>query len=109
MEIKMDLKRIKILMTSLFIFTLCSLLLPFSTQASSRGNTVISDLSHQSGKPGAYRALIIGITIIKTRRFGSVEHSGFGLGFERLLMLMTGISNNRDVILFTRTPSSIEF
>ena len=46
---------------------------------------------------------------IDSRRFGSVEHSGFGLGFERLLMLMTGISNIRDVIPFPRTPNSIEF
>lgn len=44
-----------------------------------------------------------------SRRFGSVEHSGFGLGFERLLMLLTGIKNIRDVIPFPRTPNSIEF
>jgi len=43
------------------------------------------------------------------RRFGTVEHSGFGLGFERLLMLITGISNIRDVIPFPRTPNSLEF
>jgi asparaginyl-tRNA synthetase len=46
---------------------------------------------------------------LDSRRFGSVEHSGFGLGFERLLMLVTGISNIRDVIPFPRTPKSIEF
>ena len=46
---------------------------------------------------------------LDSRRFGSVEHSGFGLGFERLLMLVTGITNIRDVIPFPRTPSSIEF
>lgn len=46
---------------------------------------------------------------IDSRRFGSVEHSGFGLGFERLLMLTTGISNIRDVIPFPRTPDSIDF
>lgn len=46
---------------------------------------------------------------LDSRRFGSVEHSGFGLGFERMLMLMTGISNIRDVIPFPRTPNSIEF
>ncbi|WP_300672057.1 asparagine--tRNA ligase [Desulfoluna sp.] len=44
-----------------------------------------------------------------SRRFGSVPHSGFGLGFERLLMLLTGISNIRDVIAFPRTPGSIDF
>jgi len=46
---------------------------------------------------------------LDSRRFGSVEHSGFGLGFERLLMLVTGISNIRDVVPFPRTPNSIEF
>jgi asparaginyl-tRNA synthetase len=46
---------------------------------------------------------------LDARRYGSVEHSGFGLGFERLLMLVTGISNIRDVIPFPRTPNSIEF
>ena len=46
---------------------------------------------------------------LDSRRFGSVEHSGFGLGFERLLMLVTGIRNIRDVIPFPRTPNSIEF
>lgn len=43
------------------------------------------------------------------RRFGTVPHSGFGLGFERLLMLLTGISNIRDVLPFPRTPRSLEF
>ena len=46
---------------------------------------------------------------LDARRYGTVEHSGFGLGFERLLMLVTGISNIRDVIPFPRTPNSIEF
>jgi len=46
---------------------------------------------------------------LESRQFGTVPHSGFGLGFERLLMLVTGISNIRDVIPFPRTPSSIEF
>jgi asparaginyl-tRNA synthetase len=43
------------------------------------------------------------------RRFGSVPHAGFGMGFERLLMMLTGISNIRDVIPFPRTPGSLEF
>ena len=43
------------------------------------------------------------------RRYGSVPHSGFGLGFERLVMLVTGISNIRDVLPFPRTPRSLEF
>jgi len=46
---------------------------------------------------------------LDSRRFGTVPHSGFGLGFERLLMLVTGIKNIRDVIPFPRTPGSIEF
>ncbi|MGL4722664.1 MAG: asparagine--tRNA ligase [Desulfovibrionaceae bacterium] len=43
------------------------------------------------------------------RRFGSVPHAGFGLGFERLLMMLTGISNIRDVLPFPRTPGNLEF
>lgn len=46
---------------------------------------------------------------LDSRRYGTVPHSGFGLGFERLLMLITGVSNIRDVIPFPRTPGSIEF
>jgi len=46
---------------------------------------------------------------LDSRKFGSVPHSGFGLGFERFLMLITGISNIRDVIPFPRTPGSIDF
>ena len=46
---------------------------------------------------------------LDSRRYGSVEHSGFGMGFERLLMLVTGITNIRDVIPFPRTPRNIEF
>ena len=46
---------------------------------------------------------------IEARKYGSVEHSGFGLGFERLLMLVTGIRNIRDVIPFPRTPKNVEF
>ena len=46
---------------------------------------------------------------IDSRRFGSVPHSGFGLGFERMVMFVTGISNIRDVIPFPRTPKSIDF
>jgi asparaginyl-tRNA synthetase len=46
---------------------------------------------------------------LDTRRFGSAPHSGFGLGFERLLMFVTGMSNIRDVIPFPRTPKNAEF
>ena len=44
-----------------------------------------------------------------TRRFGSVPHSGFGLGFERLLLFITGMQNIRDVIPFPRTPKNAEY
>jgi len=43
------------------------------------------------------------------RRYGTVTHSGFGLGFERLVMLITGLENIRDSIPFPRTPKSAEF
>ncbi len=43
------------------------------------------------------------------RRYGTVPHSGFGLGFERMLMFITGVANIRDVIPFARTPGSAEF
>lgn len=46
---------------------------------------------------------------LDTRRFGTAIHSGFGLGFERLVLFVTGMSNVRDVIPFPRTPSSAEF
>ena len=46
---------------------------------------------------------------LESRKFGSVPHSGFGLGFERFLMFITGVSNIRDVIPFPRTPGHIEF
>jgi len=46
---------------------------------------------------------------LDSRRYGTVPHSGFGMGFERLLMLITGIRNIRDVLPFPRTPGSIEF
>lgn len=46
---------------------------------------------------------------LDTRRFGSVPHAGFGLGFERMIMFVTGMSNIRDVIPFPRTPQNAEF
>ncbi|WP_396194710.1 asparagine--tRNA ligase [Flavobacterium sp.] len=46
---------------------------------------------------------------LDTRRFGSAVHSGFGLGFERLVLFVTGMSNIRDVIPFPRTPQNAEF
>jgi asparaginyl-tRNA synthetase len=46
---------------------------------------------------------------LDTRRFGSCPHAGFGLGFERLVMFVTGMTNVRDVIAFPRTPKNCEF
>jgi len=46
---------------------------------------------------------------LETRKFGSAPHSGFGLGFERLILFVTGMSNIRDVIPFPRTPQNAEF
>lgn len=46
---------------------------------------------------------------VDLRRFGTVPHAGFGLGFERLLMFVTGVHNIRDVIPFPRTPGSADF
>ncbi|MDR0370515.1 MAG: asparagine--tRNA ligase [Prevotellaceae bacterium] len=46
---------------------------------------------------------------LETRRFGSVPHSGFGLGLDRFLQFVTGMSNIRDVIPFPRTPNNVEF
>lgn len=46
---------------------------------------------------------------LETRKFGSAPHSGFGLGFERLMLFITGMANIRDVIPFPRTPQNAEF
>ena len=46
---------------------------------------------------------------LETRKFGTCKHSGFGLGFERLVMFVTGMTNIRDVIPFPRTPNNAEF
>jgi asparaginyl-tRNA synthetase len=46
---------------------------------------------------------------LDTRRFGTVPHAGFGLGFERMVQFVTGMNNIRDVIAFPRTPGSAEF
>jgi asparaginyl-tRNA synthetase len=46
---------------------------------------------------------------LDTRRFGTCPHAGFGLGFERLVLFVTGMTNIRDVIAFPRTPNNCEF
>ena len=43
------------------------------------------------------------------RKYGTVPHAGFGLGFERLIMLVTGVKNIRDVIPFPRVPGNCDF
>jgi len=61
------------------------------------------------------RALEVGIHeedlwwYLDTRRFGNCPHAGFGLGFERLILFITGMGNIRDVIPFPRTPKNAEF
>jgi hypothetical protein len=69
----MDINRFKQAIVSLLMIPICTWLLPSSIQASSRGIKVISDLSHQSGKLGAYRALIIGINDYKDPRIPDLE------------------------------------
>jgi asparaginyl-tRNA synthetase len=46
---------------------------------------------------------------VDLRKYGTVPHAGFGLGFERLLMFLTCVSNIRDVIPYARTPGNAEF
>ena len=46
---------------------------------------------------------------LELRKYGSVKHAGFGMGFERMIMYLTGISNIRDVLPFPRTTGTAEF
>ena len=46
---------------------------------------------------------------LEIRKYGGAKHSGFGMGFDRILMYITGMGNIRDVIPFPRTPKSAEF
>jgi asparaginyl-tRNA synthetase len=46
---------------------------------------------------------------LESRKFGTAPHAGFGLGFERLVLFVTGMANIRDVIPFPRTPKNAEF
>ena len=63
-------------------------------------NTLL-DRMHEVGIPEASMDWYL-----DSRRFGSVPHSGYGLGFERLLLFITGMTNIRDVIPFPRTPKN---
>ena len=46
---------------------------------------------------------------LELRKYGGVKHAGFGLGFERMIMYLTGVDNIRDVLPFPRTPRSADF
>ena len=46
---------------------------------------------------------------MELRKYGGVKHAGFGLGFERMIMYLTGMSNIRDVLPFPRTPRNCEY
>ncbi len=66
-------------------------------------NTLIRRMEEANLSPDDYS------WYLDLRRFGSAPHSGFGLGFDRLIQFMTGLSNIRDVIPFPRTPKSLSF
>ena len=69
----MDIDRYKLSIVSLFLITICFWLLPLSIHAAPRGISVTSDLSHQSGKLGAYKALIIGINVYNDPKIPNLE------------------------------------
>ena len=73
------------------------------SQREERRDILLERLREQGLDPEHYR------WYLDLRQYGTVPHSGFGLGFERLIMFATGISNIRDVIPFARTPGSAEF
>ncbi len=73
------------------------------SQREERLDVLLVNFAHHSLDPEAYS------WYADLRRYGSVPHAGFGLGFERLLMFVTGMANIRDVIPFARTPGHCEF
>jgi len=73
------------------------------SQREERLDQLQANLAHHRLNPADYW------WYVDLRRYGSVPHAGFGLGFERLLMFLTGVANIRDVIPFARTPGSAEF
>ena len=73
------------------------------SQREERLDLLVENLKRQDIQPKDYW------WYVDSRRYGSVPHSGFGLGFERMLMYITGMANIRDVIPFPRTPKSVEF
>jgi asparaginyl-tRNA synthetase len=73
------------------------------SQREERLNVLEENMRHHKMDPADYK------WYLDLRRYGTVPHAGFGLGFERMLMFVTGVSNIRDVIPFARTPGSAEF
>ena len=73
------------------------------SQREERLDILLENLTKHGLDPESYQ------WYIDLRRYGSVPHAGFGLGFERLLMFVTGMANIRDVIPFARTPGNCEF
>jgi asparaginyl-tRNA synthetase len=73
------------------------------SQREERLEVLLANLHEQGLEESAYD------WYVDLRRYGSVPHAGFGLGFERLLMFITGVGNIRDVIPFPRTPGTAEF
>ena len=73
------------------------------SQREERLDVLEANMRRHKMDPGDYK------WYLDLRRYGTVPHSGFGLGFERMLMFVTGVSNIRDVIPFARTPGSAEF
>lgn len=73
------------------------------SQREERLDILLANMNRQGLDPEAYW------WYVDLRRFGSVPHAGFGAGFERLIMFITGVSNIRDVLPYPRTPNNCEF
>ena len=73
------------------------------SQREERLDVLMGNFAHHGLDPAAYA------WYADLRKYGSVPHAGFGLGFERMLMFVTGMANIRDVIPFARTPGNCEF
>jgi asparaginyl-tRNA synthetase len=73
------------------------------SQREERHDVLLDQMRHFDLPAESYR------WYLDLRRFGGVTHAGFGLGFERALMHVTGMKNIRDVIPFARTPGSAEY
>jgi asparaginyl-tRNA synthetase len=73
------------------------------SQREERLDVLLENMQRHKMDPADYK------WYLDLRRYGTVPHAGFGLGFERMLMFVTGVSNIRDVIPFARTPGSAEF